>query len=362
MAKNRRERKADINEPIKIFAAVAPPFEAVGLQEFQELTKSRYLAEMHAGGYSFVMSLAEVKHLQAHLKVPTRLLARLAEFRVRDFPKFYQKCSKIFWNDYLVEGQYELQVDCKKSRLNNEKRVADCFADALKTHFQAFQPRKQSRSYAHRIFLRINADQCSLSLDLSGEPLYKRSLHRKVYKASIRENLIYALLYPYKSAMMDKDFIDPCCGSASSAWEVLHWHKAMQREFAIDFLELAKSDRRFSKEELGIRDVHLNDHNPAALAVAKENLSDFARVHFHQEDVLTFMRQAPKRAFLFANLPYGKQVKLEPPLADWLKAFRCSDNLVVYKSENKANSQRLRFYNGGILVEAEKWEGSHESV
>ena len=61
-------------------------------------------------------------------------------------------------------------------------------------------------------------DRFELSLDMSGTPLYKRGIKKKIVKAPLRETLAFAILT--RLDLSENDIIaDPMCGSGTFSLE-----------------------------------------------------------------------------------------------------------------------------------------------
>ena len=83
-------------------------------------------ATVEHGGVSLHAPLSVGLGLNFALKTPTRILWRIADFRVRDFPKLYNKISLLPWNDWLVpDAQLDIQVATRLSRLKIKKRIEE---------------------------------------------------------------------------------------------------------------------------------------------------------------------------------------------------------------------------------------------
>ena len=66
------------------------------------------------GGLELTLSLEKGVLLNQILKIPTRILLRLKEFKCRDLPKLYNKIKNIDWAPFLSEAPTSLKVSCRK--------------------------------------------------------------------------------------------------------------------------------------------------------------------------------------------------------------------------------------------------------
>ena len=79
----------------KTFFAVVPPgLEAVAAEELKAWAPE-LIFEKQKGGLSWSGDMRQAVNLQASLKIPSRVLMRVAEVAARDFPKRYKKVGKI---------------------------------------------------------------------------------------------------------------------------------------------------------------------------------------------------------------------------------------------------------------------------
>lgn len=111
------------------------------------------------------------------LKTANRVLLRIADFKARDLPKYYNKILSLPWGDYLANVPSSFKIAASESRLNNEKRLLESTQEAFKKIFPPNKPSasmesKDSRSGVE-VFIRMYQDQCTISLNTSGDHLHK---------------------------------------------------------------------------------------------------------------------------------------------------------------------------------------------
>ncbi len=252
--------------------------------------------------------------LNTYLKTPTRILLRLGSFRCRDFPKLYNKCKKMNLGQWLPPGPIRIKASASKSRLMMLKRIEDTVLKACS--------RKAGESEDAMLWVRFQDDTCTISVDTSGEALYKRTSEKKVGQAPLRETIAAALFY--KLHLLAKEdshvFIDPMLGSGTSLSEALNFWRTHKREryafLSFEALQKFSIDSRlFYNQEMAKNPFdHLvgYDQNDAALTWAKENIKS-QTVVLKKRDVLgsnTNLSDVPQAGVLFANPPYGKRLKL----------------------------------------------------
>jgi len=144
------------------------------------------------------------------LKVPTRILMRIASFRCRDFPKLHKQASKINWKSYCKNEVPNWEVAASKSRVAVEKKIEKTCIEAFKKYWkEADKPVSENATPTEEtqqtIYVRIHDDDCTISVDTSGTALYKRGIRSLTNSAPIRETLASALIY---SMSNEKNFVE----------------------------------------------------------------------------------------------------------------------------------------------------------
>ncbi len=178
----------------QLFLIIPPGLEDLALKEV-ELKCPVSGIEVVKGGLELTADLDWVVKAHTTLKIPTRILMRLTNFKVRDFPKLYQKFSSFKWNQYLSHPEPEWEISCTKSRLNHTGRIEETVKKALDEAMRKQPLGKdwEKKQYSPQTFyIRIFDDELTLSLDLTGDPLYKRGLQKIKGEAPIRENFAAA--------------------------------------------------------------------------------------------------------------------------------------------------------------------------
>jgi putative N6-adenine-specific DNA methylase len=157
--------------------------------------------------------------LNFFLKTANRVLWRVAEFKVRDFPKLFEKVSRIPWSRYLKSPDVAWVVAAGGSRLNHEKRIEATCAEAFAKSFGGSATGAATAS-AQQIYVRVHDDLCTISLDTTGDHLHKRGWGVHKGEAPLRETLAARLLRELMSGvsvdeLAELTLVDPMCGSGT---------------------------------------------------------------------------------------------------------------------------------------------------
>ncbi len=349
----------------KFFLVVPPGFEAIAREELKLKHPLIAGAKPVYGGVELETTFFEGCALNHTLKIPTKILLRLAEFKCRDFPKLFNKLKKLSIHDYISDSNFSFEVSCQKSRLLNEKRV-------LKVATEALKPLTHEKSYHHSIYIRFYDDVCTVSLDTSGELLFKRGYKTNINKAPLRENLAAAIILKLcqKLDLKTYSLVDPMCGSGTFLLEAENFFKPTTRLFA--YQKFKGTHKRPLptplKESFQLKNVYGFDIE--SIEIAKQNWkqlpSPTTKAIFDNHDVFVENKQNfSKPLVLVCNPPYGKLLKLPLPPQEYfsqlLHALSLFDadvlgcvipkkNMNIKKIDRYKQSDATEFSNGGIPV------------
>ncbi|MBN2497374.1 MAG: class I SAM-dependent RNA methyltransferase, partial [Deltaproteobacteria bacterium] len=230
------------DETARAFAACAPGLEELVSSELAALGATGILR--CAGGAEFTADPRLVMRANLHLRTASRVLLRLAHFPVFHLAQLDRRARRVDWACFLpLDTPIAVRASCKRSKIYHSGAAAERVLKAAIAGARA-RPAREGEAAIH-ISARIQANQCSLSLDTSGAPLHQRGAKQEVYAAPLRETLAAAFLL---LAGFDgtEPLYDPMCGSGSlaieGAWIAMQRAPGLLRSFA--FERLAGFDRR----------------------------------------------------------------------------------------------------------------------
>lgn len=176
----------------EFFAVVAPGFEMLAAKEL-EAWHPEIEIEVARGGLLFQAPLVVGCELNRKLKIPNRILLRLTSFTCRDFPKLFKKASVFPWEQWIPNGaDAEFHASAHASRVSIKKRIEE-------TCFDGFKKRTKNRvlkpTRSLDVYVRLDQDVCTISIDTSGEILHKRGTRALTSEAPIRETIAAGLLF-----------------------------------------------------------------------------------------------------------------------------------------------------------------------
>ncbi len=357
----------------KYFVVVAPGLEAICAGEMERLNLP--VLDRELGGLSFSGGLRELYLANLWLRSASRILVRLGEFTVRDFPALYKQLVKLPWGRFVKPGsRCRCRVSTQHSRLVHSGRIAEtCEEAVLKALGLAAYDEHMAET---SVYIRIVDDRCMVSIDSSGEHLHRRGYMLARGAAPLRETLAAACLL---AAGYDgsQPLYDLMCGSGTLAIEgaLIARRRApgLNRCFAfMDWPKYRPGLWQLLKDEAARGEVSMAaslvalDSNPKVVEALSANLKTAGL----DGDVNVFCQQLQKfepehqKGMLISNPPYGdrlgKDADLDALYRDLGRCFMtrfsgfdclliCPDRKVLKHTE-LAFDRLLQFSNGGIPV------------
>jgi putative N6-adenine-specific DNA methylase len=192
------------------FATINPGLEEALLAEVRGLGGKR--AKVLNGGVEFDATNTVFYRCAYRLRCANRLWLRMDEFRSRDAPELFNKTRRIDWARLLPpDAPIEVRAVSHGSRLYHTGKVEETVRQAIDESLGRDPLRE---GVPLHVLARVVDDRCQLSLDASGELLFRRGWKVAVGEAPIRESIAAAVLRlvewdPHTS------LVDPFCGSGT---------------------------------------------------------------------------------------------------------------------------------------------------
>lgn len=360
-----------------------------GLEEVlsEELTKlgAREI-EIHSRAVSFKGDKGFMYKANLCCRTALRILKPIRQFFVPNEQVLYDQVKKIDWEEFMnVEDT--LAVDCSlNSEIYNHtlyvaQKVKDAIVDRFREKYNK-RPSVDKDRPTLRVNVHIHKDSCTISLDSSGEALYKRGYRDNINKAPINEVLAAGLVlltgWDKKSV-----FIDPMCGSATISIEAALIANNIppgyfRKEFGFELWEDFDKTLWNTIYDAAVEKINNNncqimgsDMSRNIIKKAKENVKN-AKV----EDVVslstsTFEELDPpsSRGVVVMNPPYGERMdkdnmdELYKSIGDTLKkkysgydAWIISSNMDALKHVGLRPSRKITLYNGQLECKFMKYQ------
>lgn len=383
-----------------LFAAAAPGLEPLVRQELinfgfrlpEETPPSQEEAPVQTapqpaqereedGGIEWEGSLTDMYRANLHLRTASRVLARAGAFTALTFAELRKKASKLPWEQYLRPGQpAALRVTCRKSRLYHSDAVAERLAGAISDRLGKETPSvkfvESAEEHPQLVVVRLVHDECTISIDTSGQRLHRRGYRLAAAKAPLRETLAAALLL---GAGWDATapLLDPFCGSGTIPIEAARLSRRIapgkRRRFA--FMDWPNYDPRLwqtlveqaaAQEQPGCAVIQASDRDAGAIELATANAERagvLKNIEFSCRAV-SAITPPPLPGWIITNPPYGLRVSsghdlrnLYARLGDilrvqcpgWQAGILCSEQALIGQTRLSLPNS-LRTVNGGIPV------------
>jgi 23S rRNA (guanine2445-N2)-methyltransferase / 23S rRNA (guanine2069-N7)-methyltransferase len=280
------------------------------------------------GGVRFMAALDEILRVCLHSRIAMRVLYPLGEFEVIGAEGLYEASLTVPWEDWLTtRTTFAVEASLKDSEHTHTGFVAlkikDAIADRL-TQKLGSRPNVDSHNPTVSVVAHLAKTKLSLSLDLCGEPLFKRGYRIKTTIAPMKETLAAALLMA-ADYTGEEPLADPMCGSGTliieGAWMAMRRAPGLKRRFALEDWPEFNARAKPLLDDLRAEAVAMQrtlpfqmiarDYNEDALAAVKRNvvaagLSTAVRIE--EADVLRSEKPEGPPGLLITNPPYGERI------------------------------------------------------
>lgn len=322
-------------------------------------------------------------NFQLHTAI--RILKPIKHFKANTADEVYDEIKKIDWTQYItLDKTFSVDSVVFSEEFRHSKFVAYKIKDAIVDQFRENTGKRPNISVANpdiRLNIHIAENQCTLSLDSSGESLHRRGYRQESVEAPLNEVLAAGmiLMTGWKG---DTDFIDPMCGSGTLLVEAALIARNMapgvfRKEFAFekwadfdkdlfDSIYNDDSQEREFKHHIYGYDIDIKAVNTARLNVKAAGLS--ADITVEEADFKNFTQPAGK-SIIVTNPPYGERISTPDLLGTykmigerlkhqflnndaWILSYReeCFDQIGLKPSI------KIPVYNGSLECELRKYQ------
>lgn len=261
------------------------------------------------------------------LRTAIRILMPVKHFKAKDADEVYAAVRSIDWSKYLdTNTTFAVDSVVFSTEFRHSKFVAYKVKDAIVDYFRdttGERPNIRITNPDVKLNIHIADEDCTLSLDSSGESLHIRGYRVGSVEAPINEVLAAGLI-KLTGWKYDTDFIDPFCGSGTLLIEAALMVRniypgVFRKEFG--FEKWKDFDRKLldeiynddSQEREFDHKIYGYDINLPAIEVATKNVKSAGVadiVVLKQQDFRKFTRPS-ENALIVTNPPYGE--RLTPP-------------------------------------------------
>lgn len=147
-----------------------------------------------------------------------KILVPIDEFKAYNETKYYDRLFKFEWDEFMdVNQTFAIDSTVNSERFSHSQFMTFKMKDAIVDYFQnkyGIRPNIETKSPDIKFHLHIDRELVTISLDSSGDALFKRGYRREQGEAPINEVLASGML---QLAGWDGkgNFLDPMCGSGT---------------------------------------------------------------------------------------------------------------------------------------------------
>ncbi len=182
------------------------------------------------GGVRVRAEWRDALKLNLHSRLAQRVLIELAQAPYRNENDLYAIASGVAWEIWFTPQQtFKIETTAQHSPLQSLNfatlRIKDAIADRFRAKANGVRPSIETQWPDCRVFAHLTTDTCTLYIDTSGEPLFKRGWRQDKGDAPLKETLAAAMLAasgwwnPETGEVAPQPLYDPCCGSGTIAIE-----------------------------------------------------------------------------------------------------------------------------------------------
>lgn len=323
-----------------------------------------------------------------------RILKPIAEFDCPDEEALYTGMKRIDWTKLMdVSDTFLIDAVCFNSKIDHTHfaslKAKDAIADQFRETKQA-RPNIDKENPTLKIHIHIVADKCKVSLDSSGDQLFKRGYRLKTNEAPLNEVLAAGLIL---MTGWDKhsNFLDPMCGSGTLPIEAAMIAGNIPAGYYRESFAFQKWNDFDDELWQVIVDSALNkiiefDHEVIASDISSKSIeitnTNIKNAHLHKD--ITVVKKSfqdfdpPKgRTTVVMNPPYGERLKLDDSISFYqmigniLKKKYENQNVWVLAADNESYkyiglkpTKKIRVFNGALecyFLKFELYTGSRNT-
>jgi putative N6-adenine-specific DNA methylase len=277
------------------------------------------------GGVMANASWRDALRLNLHSRLTQRVLIQLSQTFYRSEKDLYDAASAVAWEIWFTTQQtFKIEITAQHSPLTSLNFAALKIKDAVADRFRAKRgerPDVNTQWPDVRIYVHLTTDSCTLYMDTSGEPLFKRGWREDKGDAPLKETLAAAMLAA-SGWDAHTPLYDPCCGSGTIAIEAAQIAcgiaPGIMRRFAFEKLlpfqahvwQALQDDAR-AQEHAPTTEIHASDVAFRMVDFTQRNAERAGVgqvVQARGGDALQRMPPCETPGIMLLNPPYGERI------------------------------------------------------
>lgn len=372
-----------MNQEFELIAKTFQGLEEVLAQELTELGASNI--EIGRRMVSFTGDKAMMYRANFCLRTAIRILKPIKHFSAKTADEVYEAVKSIEWENYL-DNMSSFAVDAVvfSNEFRHSKFVAYKVKDAIVDYFRektGNRPSVRINNPDVSFNIHVAEDQCTLSLDSSGESLHRRGYRQEQVEAPLNEVLAAGMIL-MTGWRGECDLIDPMCGSGTIPIEAALIARniapgVFRKEFGFEkwkdfdqelFDSIYNDD---SQEREFNHKIYGYDNNPKANEIATHNVKAAGVTKDVILKIQPFQQfeQPAEKSIIITNPPYGERISsgdlldLYQMIGERLKhAFIGNDAWILsYRDEcfdqiGLKPSVKIPLFNGALECQFRKYQ------
>lgn len=306
-----------------------------------------------------------------------RILKEINNFHFKNVDEFYLKCKQVNWTDYFsLEQNFVINSTVINSQdFRNSMFASLRVKDAIADYFRESTGKRPSVDTENPdiiINVHIHQDNCTLSLDSTGESLHKRGYRVKQGEAPLNEVLAAGMIR-LSGWNGSTDFVDPMCGSGTLSIEAAMIAQDIpagkfRKNYAFENWKefdqtLWENVRLTANKKEFTNKIYASDIDGSSLLNAQTNARRalvFNKITFKKSDFQD-LELPVENATILINPPYGERLKEEnlnglySMIGERLKhhfsgnsAWILSSSIESMKFVGLKTSAKLELFNGSL--------------
>lgn len=286
------------------------------------------------GGVAVRTSLAHAMRLNLYSRLAQRVLVLLSYTEYRSEQDLYRAACEVAWERWFTPQQsIKVEVTAQHSPLTSLNfaalKIKDAVCDRFREKAGGVRPDVNTQWPDVRIYAHLTTDACSLYIDTSGEPLFKRGWREDKGDAPLKETLAAAMIAASEWASGEDDLLplyDPCCGSGTVVIEAAqiacNIAAGLGRRFAFEKYLPFRAQEWTAMKQAAAEAVVKPEPGQKALIYGSDvshRMVDFAQrnaqragvadvVEFRGGDALQRLPPVEGPGVMLLNPPYGERI------------------------------------------------------
>ncbi|AMS07738.1 MAG: class I SAM-dependent RNA methyltransferase [Limosilactobacillus oris] len=354
----------------------------------KELRRLGYDTQVENGRVRYQGDMRDILTTNLWLRTADRVKIIVGEFTARTFDELFEQTKALPWESFLpVDAEFPVEGRSHHSQLHNVPSVQAIVKKAIVQRLSEVYHRRTRLPETGALYsleVAINKDQVMLTLDTTGDSLFKRGYRRNKGGAPLKENMAAALVL-LAHWFTDNPFVDPVCGSGTIPIEAaLIGHNiapGINRSFVCEqWTNLTPAglsdevrDEADAQADYDVElDIHGYDIDQNMIDIAQENCRAAGLTHD-----IAFKQLAVKdwhtdkiNGVIVANPPYGERLSdheavhelyrqmgdIYRPMTTWSKYILTAD-LEFEKYYGAPATKRRKLYNGALRTDLFQYWG-----